>query len=184
MAVTEHHFCGECLEDGCALLGERQALRGEVRAAQRRLAAIESADPTWAEFVPTHRHYKGGLYRVTDVLTHAETKQKLVSYDDADGNAWVRASEEFYGSVELPSGVRVQRFERLPEGEAHENRVLSDSARLRLLQKHPQAPFWRASFAEAALELLVGPEYAQARDFVRELNALLGGAPSPAKEAL
>lgn len=47
---------------------------------------------------PTHRHRKGGLYRVLmrgpQVRIEA-TAELAVIYDDAEGNVWVRPASEF-----------------------------------------------------------------------------------------
>ncbi|TOY81458.1 DUF1653 domain-containing protein [Burkholderia pseudomallei] len=34
-----------------------------------------------AERIATHRHYKGGLYRVIGVARHSETEERLVVYE-------------------------------------------------------------------------------------------------------
>ena len=49
--------------------------------------------PVWS---PTHRHRKGGLYRlVAHGLLEAD-RSDVVIYDDAEGATWVRPAEEFY----------------------------------------------------------------------------------------
>lgn len=45
---------------------------------------------------PTHRHKKGGLYRVmTDAVNEAD-RVPVVVYDDVDGQVWVRPASEFW----------------------------------------------------------------------------------------
>jgi hypothetical protein len=44
---------------------------------------------------PTHRHYKGGLYRVIARAQHTETREMLTIYDDERGNIWARPSAVF-----------------------------------------------------------------------------------------
>ena len=44
---------------------------------------------------PTHRHYKGGLYRVIARAKHTETREMLTIYDDGSGNIWARPSAVF-----------------------------------------------------------------------------------------
>lgn len=55
------------------------------------LVALEDAkSPPW---VPTHRHYKGTLYRVTGMRWDAEFEELVekVEYDDSDGKKFVLA---------------------------------------------------------------------------------------------
>lgn len=61
-------------------------------------------------FKPTHRHYKGGLYRLLHAeCRHSETEERLVIYQGADCRVWARPWEMFYGNIE--DGRR--RFEPL-----------------------------------------------------------------------
>ncbi len=50
-----------------------------------------SGDP-WQ---PTHRHRKGGLYRVIGEGIWEPDRQPVILYDDADGQVWVRPKAEF-----------------------------------------------------------------------------------------
>lgn len=55
----------------------------------------DHAHPASQDWLPTHRHRKGGLYRV---LTHGileADRSPVVIYDDADGTVWVRPTAEF-----------------------------------------------------------------------------------------
>lgn len=64
---------------------------------------------TWQ---PTHRHYKGGLYRVLEVdATHSETLETLVVYESEKGAIWCRPKEMFYGAL----GHGTKRFTPLPD---------------------------------------------------------------------
>jgi len=46
---------------------------------------------------PTHRHYKGGLYRVLFEATHTETEEVFVVYQAcSDGSVWLRPKAMFY----------------------------------------------------------------------------------------
>ncbi len=47
------------------------------------------------EWTPTHRHRKGGLYRVIGNAILEADRSDVVVYDDADGVIWVRAASEF-----------------------------------------------------------------------------------------
>ena len=49
---------------------------------------------------PTHRHYKGGLYREITSRVRRETDGvRMVLYEDEKGQLWVRTYEEFVGNV-------------------------------------------------------------------------------------
>ncbi len=49
-----------------------------------------------AEWVPTHRHKKGGLYRVVAEGVLETDRSAVVIYDDEDGTVWVRPTSEFW----------------------------------------------------------------------------------------
>ena len=51
-----------------------------------------TVDPIWA---PTHRHRKGGLYRVLGRAILESDRSDVIVYDDAEGTVWVRPVEEF-----------------------------------------------------------------------------------------
>ena len=46
----------------------------------------------WA---PTHRHTKGGLYRLLGYGTLEADRTTVAIYDDASGAVWVRSAAEF-----------------------------------------------------------------------------------------
>ncbi|MEP5758363.1 MAG: DUF1653 domain-containing protein [Litoreibacter sp.] len=46
-------------------------------------------------WVPTHRHKKGGLYRVLGRGVYEADRSDVVIYDDVDGTVWVRSTDEF-----------------------------------------------------------------------------------------
>jgi hypothetical protein len=51
----------------------------------------------------THRHYKGGLYRVLGTATHSETLAPMTLYEHLWPNPpglWVRPAEMFHGVLE------------------------------------------------------------------------------------
>ena len=50
---------------------------------------------TSARWVPTHRHSKGGLYRLLCTATNEADRTPVAVYDDADGAVWVRSAAEF-----------------------------------------------------------------------------------------
>lgn len=55
-------------------------------------AAEEAARQRW---VPTHEHYKGGLYRVIARGRIEADLSPCVIYDDEAGNTWVRPADDF-----------------------------------------------------------------------------------------
>lgn len=58
------------------------------------VALADAKAPAWE---PTHRHYKGKLYRVTGVRMDAEFEELIekVEYDDADGTKFVLSKDRF-----------------------------------------------------------------------------------------
>jgi thioredoxin 1 len=51
----------------------------------------------------THKHYKGGLYRVIGTALHTETQEKLVVYEHVfphEKALYVRPADMFYGNLE------------------------------------------------------------------------------------
>ena len=56
-----------------------------------------------AKQIATHRHYKGGLYRVIGEATHSESGESMVVYEHLWPHArglWVRPSVMFNGALE------------------------------------------------------------------------------------
>src|SRR5260221_11568350 len=62
-------------------------------------AALAKEPPRW---VPTHRHYKGGLYRLLLVALHTEAHENMAIYQSEDGMRWARPLEMFNDT--LPDG--------------------------------------------------------------------------------
>jgi hypothetical protein len=51
----------------------------------------------------THRHYKGGLYRVVGVAKHSESLEPMTLYEHLWPNPpalWVRPKDKFEGRIE------------------------------------------------------------------------------------
>jgi hypothetical protein len=51
----------------------------------------------------THRHYKGGLYRVVGLAKHSETLEPMVVYEHLwphEQGLWVRPADMFHGTLE------------------------------------------------------------------------------------
>lgn len=47
------------------------------------------------EWAPTHRHRKGGGYRLLCIGVNEADRQPVAIYDDAQGTIWVRDQKEF-----------------------------------------------------------------------------------------
>lgn len=63
--------------------------------------ASRSEDEALAQ--ATHRHYKGGLYRVVGTARHSETLEPMVVYEHLwphEPGLWVRPAEMFHGKLE------------------------------------------------------------------------------------
>ncbi len=80
----------------------------------------ESASAGAGEWQPTHRHYKGGLYRVIARGRIEADLTPCVVYDNAKGETWVRPATDFDGLIPLLSaspepGEEIKRFTPLPE---------------------------------------------------------------------
>ena len=58
------------------------------------------------------QHYKGGIYNVISLAIHTETEDRLVVYEDAKGQLWVRPVDMFLENVEV-DGVEVPRFKKV-----------------------------------------------------------------------
>lgn len=63
---------------------------------------------------PTHRHYKGGLYRVVALGRIEADLSPVVIYDNENGETWVRPADEFNGYAFRAEGTPVLRFTTLP----------------------------------------------------------------------
>ena len=70
----------------------------------RLIGYLQPVTRTNAEWKPSHRHKKGGLYRVLSHGTLEADRSRVIIYDDAAGEIWVRSAIEFNDG----------RFEALP----------------------------------------------------------------------
>ena len=70
----------------------------EIRAKQ----AAKPRGAGLAPWKPTHRHYKGGLYRLLFEAIHSETEEPMTIYQTPDGRAWARPAAMFHET--LPDG--------------------------------------------------------------------------------
>lgn len=69
-----------------------------------------------------YRHFKGGIYVVTDIAVHSETEEPMVIYKSFDKpwNVWCRPLSMFLSEVDhekYPDVKQVMRFERMGESE-------------------------------------------------------------------
>ena len=60
-----------------------------------RSPARTGPEPEKNAWVPTHRHKKGGLYRLIGYGTNEADRATVAIYDDATGAVWVRNAAEF-----------------------------------------------------------------------------------------
>jgi hypothetical protein len=66
-------------------------------------------NPAELAWTPTHRHRKGGFYRLICYGTNEQDRTAVAIYDDADGTVWVRPALEFDdGRFDLVSALKVQ----------------------------------------------------------------------------
>ncbi|WP_432405997.1 DUF1653 domain-containing protein [Wukongibacter sp. M2B1] len=60
-----------------------------------------------------YKHYKGGIYKVTNIATHTETEEILVIYKEIESNkVWARPRDMFEDTVEI-DGEIINRFSQL-----------------------------------------------------------------------
>ena len=64
-------------------------------------------------WTPTHRHYKGGLYRLIGIGKHSETEEDLAIYESQDERLWARPLTMWNENVEVDDKA-VPRFAPLP----------------------------------------------------------------------
>lgn len=69
-----------------------------------------------------YRHFKGGIYVVTDIAVHSETEEPMVIYKSFDkpNLVWCRPLSMFLSEVDhekYPEVKQLMRFERIGEDE-------------------------------------------------------------------
>ena len=111
----------------------RRRFDSEVRDAIRALSPAP-AEPTWT---PTHRHYKGGLYReierLPDRSDDGARPEGIVVYEGEDGRRHSIDARRFDGMVAAyaldgavsPTGEYARRFEPINPAPAEEQRILA-----------------------------------------------------------
>ena len=71
-------------------------------------------DPYGIEWKPTHRHFKGGLYRViNEFVLDTETDKLMVVYENSEHQFFTRTRSNFYESVKNADNHWTLRFCRL-----------------------------------------------------------------------
>lgn len=66
-----------------------------------------------SEIIPTHRHYKGGLYKFLHTAHSERNGDILAVYQSCEtGTIWVRLMQEFTHSIPV-NGEWVERFTRV-----------------------------------------------------------------------
>ena len=69
-----------------------------------------------------YRHFKGGIYIVTDIAVHSETEEPMVIYYSCDhpDYVWCRPLSMFLSEVDrekYPDVKQVMRFERIGDAD-------------------------------------------------------------------
>lgn len=69
-----------------------------------------------------YRHFKGGIYLVTDIAVHSETAEPMVIYKSFDNSdlVWCRPLGMFLSEVDhekYPDVKQLMRFERIGDAE-------------------------------------------------------------------
>lgn len=80
-------------------------MRQAIAKLMKRVGGVDASVPFipngWA---PTHKHRKGGLYRVITEGINESDRTPVVVYEDQEGIVWVRPRDQFYDG----------RFETIP----------------------------------------------------------------------
>lgn len=119
-------YCGGVLVDRCLVLAARRCWPVR-RPSPYTLGMTTTPDqtPTDADLpaMPMvapglYRHYKGGEYKVLDMVRHSETLEAMVLYQALYGQRglWVRPAAMFAQTVTV-DGVEQPRFALLPTAE-------------------------------------------------------------------
>ena len=67
------------------------------------------------------RHFKGGIYLVHGVVTHTETSETFVHYQEyPNGELWIKPLDLWYKEVILEDGSRPVRYRRISKEELQE----------------------------------------------------------------
>jgi hypothetical protein len=85
---------GQCVPEGVIL--DDQASLHRIAMAERIRVPVP--------LIPTHRHYKGGLYSLIGHGMHTETEERLTAYWGTNG-LFFRPTEMFHSRVEVDAGI-------------------------------------------------------------------------------
>ncbi|QRE00058.1 hypothetical protein [Burkholderia phage BCSR5] len=102
---AENKFPGADASVGRTLRWRAETIEdwARVTAATKQIAGQTFLIETEALALATHRHYKGGLYRVLFEALHTENQEQLVIYEHLwphKRNIYARPREMFYGNLE------------------------------------------------------------------------------------
>jgi hypothetical protein len=103
-----------------ALLADLYALREDIRQYEQQMLGLwrlHRSEVSQAPWIPTHRHYKGGEYRVIDAVARLsalgpDDGKPVVVYQNRKGETFARERQEFLGNLRH-EGKAVWRFEAL-----------------------------------------------------------------------
>ena len=148
IVIDDLRFVREVLFEQAAMT---QVERIDAAAALlRRYARQGVAEGAGESTRPTHRHYKGGFYRETKRGRATGDKPivdltPVVVYENEAGEVWVRAVEEFDGSVALAGGNH-RRYRPLDPSETPSPRQPDTARAARIAEMYADA--WRAEDTE------------------------------------
>jgi hypothetical protein len=84
-------------------------------------------EPWQTAWVATHRHSKGGLYRViTAAILEADVKTMMTVYDDEGGRVWVRPSSDFHDGRFVP--IEAANYDNAPTDPHHGGKIWGDQS--------------------------------------------------------
>lgn len=90
----------EAIEIAATLVEMRANFNGPDSIPHKRGRKLARDIRAFASWRPTHRHYKGGLYRVVSTAPHTEREELLVIYENSVGEWWARPEAMFNGTVD------------------------------------------------------------------------------------
>jgi hypothetical protein len=113
---------------------------------QARASASGLSRPGEGDWVPTHRHYKGGLYQLLyEAHNEGNPSNMLAVYRGEDMKVWVRPLMMFNGVVELEHGEEIRRFQPLAATPAR-----STAPSVGLTEEEQQTVVWSRNLVENA----------------------------------
>lgn len=94
---------------------EEEAMNENMKAVQEKIAGMKKDMIGFR-----YRHFKGGIYVVTDIAVHTETLEPMVVYKSFDNPeyVWCRPLNMFRSEVDhkkYPDVTQLMRFERIEQ---------------------------------------------------------------------